>query len=154
MLNVDIHITGTADVIAKFKRLNLSLTDFKPIMEKVGSEVSKYYRGQVFASQGGVFGVKWPTTLAATTKYKLKHYPQYATTPLIRTGDMQNSFRFDADNNSVTISNPTPYFKYHQSSAARKSNLPRRQMMGINNPVKSIVRQIIDADIKAKLRSI
>lgn len=152
MLNVQINIQGTPELINKFKRLNSGLTDFSPAMTEIGKLVEDYYSGQVFSSQGAVLGLKWPTLKATTIKNKLKHYPQYATTPLIRTGAMKNSFKSKPTRKDVTISNTAEYFKYHQSTAAR-SKLPRRAMMSINKDVKSIVKQVIEADIAKKLRT-
>lgn len=60
---------------------------------------------------------------------------------------------FDAtfpDVNSVTIGNKMDYFKYHQSSAPR-SKLPRRVMMSTGGNVKTIIGDIIQADIEGKI---
>lgn len=152
MLSVEIKITGTEQVIAKLRRLDTGLTDFRGAMGDIGNEVSKYYAGQVFASQGGAIGVRWPTLAVSTMLYKRKRYPQYATVPLMRTGAMQGSFTSIPTSNSVTIGNTAPYFQYHQSSAPR-SKIPYRPMMAINNDVKTIVKKILEADVARKIQA-
>jgi hypothetical protein len=135
MLSVHIKMTGTTEALLKFKALDLGLHD---------------YSNDVYASQGAVLGVRWPALSSATTKYKAKNYSQYATTPLIRTGLMKQSYKYKASPVGVVISNDAPYFKYHQSTEPR-SKIPYRPTMAINEPVKLIIKTIIEADIKAKM---
>lgn len=152
MLQVSVRITGTQATIDKLRRLDASLLNFSSAMNEIGTDLKGYFSGQVFASQGGALGVKWPTLAASTVLYKRKHYPQYATTPLIRTGAMQKSFYSKSTSTSVTVGNNVPgdYFKYHQLGTSR---MPRRQMIGISDDVQTIVRNVIQADISKKLES-
>jgi phage gpG-like protein len=150
MLQISVRVTGTEEVITKLRRLGAGLHDFSEAMALTGTELTGFFSGQVFASQGGALGVRWPTLAASTVMEKLKHYPAYATTPLIRTGEMQHSFRSTPTPTSVTITNDAPYFKYHQSSAPRHK-IPYRPMMGINGEVQTIVKKIIQADIARKI---
>lgn len=154
MLAVTVRITGTQDVINKLKRLDLGLLNFEKPLKTIGSELIDYYEGQVFASQGGALGVKWVALSAKTQAYKRKHYPQYATSPLIRTGQMRyNSFHFSASSNHLTIENSAPYFKYHQSTEARHK-IPYRPMMGLNSDTNNIIKNVIKADIKSMIDGI
>lgn len=149
MLNVTIKITGTSQEIAKLKRLTNGLKDLGSAMKEVGSETKKYYAGQAFASQGGVYGDEWQTLSPAYAKYKTKKY-RGSRGLLVATGDMQRSFTFSSTKNSVTIGNDSPVFAYHQSTQAR-TKMPRRQMLGVNRDVRGIVKQVIEADIKRKI---
>jgi len=148
MLTIQVKITGNEQLIAKLRRLNLGLLDFTEPLKAIGEELKSYYSNQVFASQGGVLGVRWPTLAASTMLYKAKHYAQYATVPLIRTGTMKDNFKSTVTPRTLAITNPTPYFVYHQSSAAR-TKIPYRPMMGINQDAKEIVERILRADIQA-----
>lgn len=65
---------------------------------------------------------------------------------------MQHSFTAVSTTTSVTIGNSKDYFKYHQSSAPRHK-IPYRPMMAINDDVKTIVQNIIQADIRQKIAS-
>jgi phage gpG-like protein len=70
-------------------------------------------------------------------------------------------FYSEADPMSVFISNNarTPrganLFAIHQlgtgSGSGRGHNIPARPMMGINEPVKSIIAQIIETDLRSKI---
>ena len=152
MLQITVKISGTQEVIDKLRRLDDGLMNFSESMAQIGDELKSYFSGQVFASQGGVLGVRWPTLAAGTILYKRKHYPAYATTPLIRTGGMQESFTADSTGRSVTISNTAPYFKYHQSNAPR-TKIPYRPMMGINDDVQTIVHKILQAEVQRKIEA-
>ena len=152
MLNVVVKATGTNDAIVKFKALDLSMRNFTAPMTAIGKSLTEYFSNDVYASQGGVLGSAWPTLSLATTKYKAKNFPQYDTTPLIRTGLMKKSYTYNVTPNSVVISNTAPYFKYHQSTQPR-SKIPYRPSMGINDPVKLIITTIIKADIEAKMEA-
>lgn len=152
MLAITIKVTGTQEVIDKLKRLESGLKDFTAPLEAIGEELKAFFSGQVFASQGGVLGVRWPTLAVATMVYKRKHYPSYATTPLIRTGAMQHSFEKQSSRNMLRVYNTAPYFVYHQSSAARHK-IPYRPMIGVSPDVENIIKKIMEADIKAKIEA-
>lgn len=154
-LDVTIKISGDKELIDKLNRFKESLMDFKDAMGDIGHALGDgdegYFPGQVFASQGGVLGVTWPTNKMRTMMYKRKHVSSSsATTTLIRTGDMQKSFKYEATKDGVKITNTAPYFKYHQSGEPR-TKMPYRPMIGINDDVKSIVKKILQKDMDAKV---
>lgn len=149
-LQIQISISGLDEEVAKLKTLGDKLLVYDEAMVEIGEALKNYYSGPVFASQGGVLGVQWPTLAASTMLYKAKKYRQYTTVPLIATGAMKGSFKADATSNSVIVSNTAPYFPYHQSSAPRRK-IPYRPMMAINAPLKSTIKAIIQKDIAAKI---
>lgn len=177
MLRATVKIQGDQETIDRLRRLDNGLLNFSSAMTQIGSEAKKYFSGQVFASQGGVLGVKWPTLAAKTVLYKLKRYPQYASTPLIRTGTMKRSFYAKSTATSVTIGNTAPYFPYHQlgtgigggrsgttfklgslaraysiGSQGRGRHLPARRMLAINDDLMDIVKRVLQADIARKVK--
>lgn len=148
MPKVTIVIKGDKDVQLKLKRLGRSLHDFKHSMDRIGSKASDYFANQGFGSQGGVFNSKWSRLSPGYAAQKSKRYP--GRPPLVATGAMQNSFEHKARPESVTVTNSSPYFKYHQSSLPR-TKMPRRQTMGVNEPVRRIVRQELQAEMRRKI---
>ncbi len=152
-LSVNITVSGGADFIQKLKALGPKLTNFSKPLKEIGTELKKYYSGQVFESQGGVYGTPWAQLSPSTQKYKAIHYVQYSAVPLIATDTMRNSFRATVSPRRLVIDNTAPYFPYHQSSDAR-TKLPRRQMIGISDDVKQIIKQIITKDINSKLHGL
>ena len=149
MLAVQIKISGDKETIAKLGKLGQSFLNFQMAMRSIGRELPAYFGGQVFASQGGAIGERWDPLKQSTKNRKAKLYP--GAQPLVATGTMQGSFEAEfPDPNSVVIGNSAPYFKYHQSKAAR-SKLPRRTMMSTSGDVKNIIAQIIDADVAGKI---
>lgn len=149
MLSVAITIKGDKETIAALGKLSSSFLNFQMAMRSIGKELTNYYGNNVFNSQGGAIGQRWPALAQATKNYKAKKY--FTGTPLVNTGAMKQGFESTfPDVNSVTIGNKMYYFKYHQSSAPR-TRLPRRVMMSTGGNVKTIIGTIIDADIKAKI---
>lgn len=150
MLSMSITIRGSKETKAKLKRLGSSLYELKPEMADIGAKAAEYYSNQGFASQGGVFGARWAALSPRYAAIKAKLYPGRGM--LVRTGKMQDSFTYAASNNQVIVGNSAPYFKYHQSTLPR-SKMPRRASMGVNDPVRQMVRTIIEAGIRKKLRA-
>ena len=148
-LQVRVTVSGDSSFLQRVGRV-ISTGDFSKPLKEIGDELVSYYSGQVFASQGGVLGDPWARLAPATMLYKSKHYTAYAAIPLIATGTMKNSFQPTVTSRQLTIGNTAPYFMYHQSSAPR-TKLPRRQMLGVNDDVKQIIKQIITRDLNSKL---
>lgn len=149
MLSVAITIKGDKETIAALGKLGSSFLNFQMAMRSIGKELTNYYGNNVFNSQGGAIGQRWPALAQATKKQKVKKF--YTATPLVNTGDMKKGFTSTfPDVNSVTIGNKMDYFKYHQSSAPR-TRLPRRVMMSTGGSVKTIIGDIIQADIEGKI---
>jgi phage gpG-like protein len=179
-LKIEIEIKGLNEAQRRIAGIGKNLTNLKLEMEEVGKYLVGYYSTKVFLSQGAVLGQKWPalspTTLAARgidveldsksdakfVEFLLNKRGQSGrrgsaagvsgTQPLIDTGKMQHSFVYAATNNQVVVTNTAKQFKYHQSSAARKSKLPRRAMMGINSPIRQRINQIVTESINQKLQ--
>lgn len=150
-MQLSIQITGTKQTLRKLRKLGPELHNLKGTMEDIGAEAARYYSNQGFNSQGGVFGTPWQLLDRSYALRKARKYP--GRSPLVATGEMKDSFTYTASSNSVLIGNKAEYFKYHQSTAPR-SKIPRRATMGINGPIKSMVRSLIQADIQKKLRAL
>ena len=111
---------GTTEVAAMFmdagdrgKNLNKPLQDSSKTLLKTFD--------MNFDSQGNTLGAPW--------KPRLEPYGW----PLLqKTGLMRHGFGAAFGTDFVTLYNGAPYFKYHQSSAPRKTRLPRRVMMKID----------------------
>jgi phage gpG-like protein len=149
MAIVTIKITGDQEAIGKLQKLGKSLIMFRSAMNEIGGELSDYFSQQVFASQGGAIGERWPRLSPAYQARKAKFYPGRG--PLQRTGEMQKGFYHTSDEQSVTIKNRKKYFDYHQSTEPR-SKIPRRPMMATTGEVKDIVARVLQADVTAKIR--
>lgn len=141
-MNISVTVTGDKELMAKLDRLDLALHNWSKPLTTIGDDLIRYYRDTVFNSMGGVLGAPWAKLAPSTVAAKAKHYRQYSAVPLMATGQMRDSFRAEATKNALAITNEMPYFVYHQSSAPR-TRLPRRQMMGINPDLKSLIQKII-----------
>lgn len=156
--------------LANLDKIGKSFVMFKDAFQSIGKELTSYFSQQVFNSEGGILGDKWAPLNERYRNYKatghtvldlalqrekrigdgVNVYPGRGI--LVRTGAMQNSFTYDADNNSLTVGNTADYFVFHQSTREPREKIPRRPMMALNEDVKTIISEIIDKDIKDKLR--
>ncbi len=148
-LDMKLEVTGDAQLKAMLTGLSLDMRDLRSAMDEVGRGAVKTFSGPVFTSRGQFIGEAWPRL---STNYAAQKAKRYAGRPvLVRTGQMQRSFKHQADSTRVTISNTDPKFKYHQSSASR-SKIPRRAMIGIYQGLDSDVRNTIAAVIARKIK--
>jgi len=122
-INLSFSIEGEKQLSRVIK--GLQTKDLRQPFDEAGKELVVFYKTKVFDSQGGVIGEKW------------KGGPQYH--GLVRTGTMRRRFQHRATRSRLEISNPTEYFKYHQSNRARKTNLPRRVMLKLDEPRKRLI---------------
>lgn len=165
MIGVSVTITGDQQLMAKLKKLGDELTNFGPAFRQIGALLLDFYEDDVFSSQGGALAgakgisgdqgesVPWAKLAPSTIAFKTKHYRQYASVPLVATGQMRSSFYFDATNKSLRIGNSSEYFDFHQGKGDR-TKLPRRPMLGINKTVKNIIKNGIEQDIRKKVASL
>lgn len=137
---MSIKVTGGDKLIVKLNRLQTM--DLRPEFIQLGDFLRRYYSGEAFLSRGQVFGQRWQPIKNSASKSR-----KYIGQPLERTGKMRNSFVASVGKNQVTITNSAPYFKYHQSSAPRRV-LPRRIMLGVNNPITAKTLELLNNGIR------
>lgn len=144
-----LEVKGDEEIKSLLTDVGLDLRNLRGAMNEVGRNTIKTFSGQVFASQGGFINEPWQR-LNGT--YAVRKAKRYAGKPmLVRTGKMQNSFKYDSTGTSVTISNTSPHFKYHQSSETRYV-LPRRAMIGIYRGMQDDVTATIAAVLTRKIQ--
>jgi phage gpG-like protein len=150
-MQVRVVVTGDKQLISKLTALGPKLSEFSAAFAILGKELTDYYAGKGFASQGGIFGESWKQLSPVYASKKGRNFPGRGI--LVASGTMQRNFSFSATPTTLTIGNDTPYFKYHQSTEPR-SKMPRRASMGVNSEVKSIVKTVLEADIRNKIRAL
>lgn len=153
MTQMEVDVQGAEEIKKMLSQLGLDVKDLKPAMDEVGRDVTKYFGGQVFASRGSVIGQPWQRL---SDRYAAAKAKKWGSKPLlVASGRMQKSFRHKAGKMDVTIDNPTPYFKYHQSTDTRYV-LPRRAMIGIYGTLQrdatNIIAKVLANKIKQRSR--
>jgi phage gpG-like protein len=129
MLNLNFEIEGEKQVSRRLERVGDEVQNWYPAFRDIGEDLTGFFSGEVFDTQGAVFGEPWQPLSESTKRQKAKK--GYPMTPLIRTGTMRKSFKSTATPKWVQVYNTTDYFKYHQSNKPR-SKLPRRVMMKLD----------------------
>lgn len=157
-MQITIVIKGDKEFIGKMRKLDRNMLNHRTAMKNIGKKLKRYYGDKAFDSQGGEFGEVWPDLKKSTVDSRIRRAGGAAAgvgarEPLVVTGKMKRSFHYKNTKDSVTISNRADYFKYHQSALPRR-RLPRRQMIGINDKVRRLVRQEIRNSVKRKLQEV
>lgn len=149
-MHVNINVTGDREEIAKFHKFKASILDFTEALAEVGKSGKNYYSGEVFGSQGGILGLRWPALSPQYKIWKAKHYPGRGIN--VRTGKTKESFDFTSSKNELSIFNTnTEVFKFLQLGT---SKMPARPMIKVNDGFKEIVKRVIEQDIKEKLNKV
>lgn len=143
MAEMSIKVTGSDKLTVRLNKLGTM--DLHPEFIQLGEFLKRYYSGEAFLSRGQIFGKPWQPIKNVSSRSR-----KYVGQPLERTGKMRNSFVAVAGKTQVQITNSAPYFKYHQSSAPRRV-LPRRVMLGVNNPIKAKTLELLNNGIKRQM---
>jgi phage gpG-like protein len=159
MAFITVHVTNLKESSEKLTKLAMSMHNFAPAMVEIGKALEHYFSTDVFESEGGALGSRWKALSEPYGTVKRRTYDGRLI--LEKKGNLRKSFYSEADPMSVFISNNarTPrganLFAIHQlgtgSGSGRGHNIPARPMMGINEPVKSIIAQIIETDLRSKI---
>lgn len=161
-MQITVTVTGLDDAQARLGALGDSLHDFTGALTSLGTALLRYYSETVFVTSGEALGSSWRALKDTTVKEKIRKWPGRGI--LQRSGAMQEGFYNDITPVSLFISNHVKYFEYNQLGTGEKGdgvvpgvgrgkNLPARPMLGVNSAVESLVTQVIEADVRAKIDS-
>lgn len=151
-MQVTIKVIGDKQFISKLEQVRGKLMEFTAAFAVLSRELTDYYGSKPFASEGGIYGDRWEALSPIYARQKAKMYPGRGI--LVRTGEMKRSFASTITPDALIIGNEAPYFKYHQSTEEPRTKIPRRPVLAVNEEVKSIVQQVIAADVAEKIRGL
>lgn len=121
---ISIDAAKTSGLLARLER---GVKNQSGTMKDIGTYLTGFFSGQVFASRGGVIGEPWRPLNPNYAVYKARQYP--GRPPLVRTGLMQRSFKAQTGPLSVRLYNTAKYFDAHQGG----HGVPQRVMMKVDN---------------------
>ncbi|MFD4554411.1 phage virion morphogenesis protein [Streptomyces sp. NPDC058469] len=148
-MNVSITITGDKDFQCRLSALGTSINDMPDAMRQIGQYLTAFYAGEVFASQGGVINKLWPRLSVPYETWKAKNFP--GRPPLIRSGVMQNSFKFQSGSNFAIIRNSADYFRYHQLGTRK---MPARVMFAVDDARAKAIGEIVRKEVMRKVAAV
>lgn len=151
---IAVEIKGDAEVMRRLEILKKGGLDNETAMKEIGKQLIVYYANDAFASRGRVYGSAWAPLSPQYKKWKEKRYPGRGILQRSSGGGMQGNFFAVTTKNSLIINNRSPHYKYHQSSAPRKTKLPRRKMAGFNGPLRKMIRDIYRDNIERQIASV
>jgi len=144
------EVEGVTELSRRLNFLDSELKDFTPAFRKSASQLKSFVSGEVFDSEGAVYGAKWAPLNPAYEAFKQSKYPGKGI--LERTGKMRKSFKTQHSADFAVVYNGAKYFGYHQSRAARNTRLPRRVMLKLDGPRKEMIVKIFQAEFFKKVK--
>jgi len=152
-MQISVTVTNLDKVDERLSKLGASLHDFTGAMETLGAKLIQFYSNTVFVSGGTALGKRWKALASSTVSEKEKMWPGRGI--LERTGALSHGFYSDITPTSLYISNKVPYFPYHQLGTSegrgRGHNIPARPMLGTGARVESMIKTVIEADVRDKI---
>lgn len=138
-MKANIKITGTEEITRTLKEAEKKVKDLTPVMREIGNYI-KNVTEESFENQRTPWGEAWkPNAINVPGKQIL-----------IKSGQLQSSFTYDADNKSVTVGTKKKYAAIHQFGGEAGRNhsvdIPARPFMPIKNG--ALDKQVADAVIK------
>lgn len=144
MTEISVTITGDKEVLAHLRKVGNGVINLRQPMSEIGRDLTGFFSGQVFASRGGIIGESWAKLSPAYARYKAKTYP--GRPPLVRTGEMQRSFKSRATATSVEVYNTAKHFDYHQLGTRK---MPARVMMKVDEPRLKAIHDTVDRYVQS-----
>lgn len=142
-------IEGEQQLLRNLRGVSETMGDWQPAFEEAAEELKDIFSNDVFATKGKAIDEDWeslkPSYLAAKRR---KGYPP---DPLIKTGEMQKSFKTLAKTDHAKVWNAIAYAEYHQSNKPRKK-LPRRVMLKLGNDQKAMIVKTFHTHFVKKLK--
>jgi phage gpG-like protein len=146
---ITITIEGANRISIDLGKLAAQLSDLSPAMKESGDYLTGFYSGEVFASRGGVIGKPWPSLTPSYAVWKAEQFP--GRPPLIRTGEMNRSFKYEFGAVHARIFNTAKYFDAHQQGTRR---VPARVMMALDLQRARRVQTIINNYVAKKVSAV
>lgn len=141
-------IEGQRSLSRRLEGLAVDMNDLTVPFRKSANMLVGVFSKDVFSTQGAVIGKKWKRLSPYTVAQKARL--GYTTEPMVRTRNLQRSFRSVVASDQAAIYNTAEYFKYHQSRQPRHK-LPRRVMMSLGEQQKQSVVKIFQRYLQEQL---
>ena len=136
---LDAEIEGEKQLSRRLLIVSDGISDWKDPLHNIAGALHNAIESN-FDSRGGLFGGWAPAA------------KDYGHPLLEKTGDMRGAFGDEINTDFLKISNPTPYFPYHQSNQPR-SRLPRRVMMKLDQQRKTFIQKAFQEHIVKTIRN-
>lgn len=148
-MHLEFTVEGEKRLSRKLHGVEEGMKNFYPTFRKVGRNLKKTFKNN-FAYRGRLLNKPWESLAMSTLKEK-KRLGYLWQGPLVRTGKMKRSFRSRPERLQVTVDNPTPYFKYHQSKRPRR-HLPRRVMISLTKGKRQEIVRMFQKAVESLLK--
>lgn len=144
---------NTKKLESRIKTTIQKLKNTKSLMDSLGNMLMEEYGENVFAKKGTPSN-KWKGLDAKTLRARASGWGYYGKTsgggsePLVWSGRLKKGFKKVSTTKQVTVTNTTPYFKYHQQGGGK---LPARPMLHLDPPLQRKIEKEINDFVKKSL---
>lgn len=146
-MDIQISIRGDKEFKAKLLAFVGQEMNLRRSMGAMSLYLTRFYSGEVFASRGGVISEPWPALNPSYAAWKARMWP--GRPPLIRTGVMQQGFKFKSGKLSTELWNDAEYFEYHQEGRG----VPQRTMMKVDETRAKRIAKYVLSDITDQMKA-
>lgn len=112
----------------------------------MGRDLMKYFRDDVFETEGAIFGEGWKELTPEYQKRKVEKYPGRGI--LERTGEMRKGYRLFTSTQMAIIRNIKDYAKIHQDG---KGNMPKRTLVKVDRMKKDQIGEMFKKHIQERV---
>lgn len=147
MADIQVTITGDKEFVAKLTGfVGSDGLNLKKSMGASGLYLTRFFSGEVFTSRGRVIDEPWPALNPRYAAWKARTFP--GSPPLIRSGEMNDSFGFEEHKRSLDLFNTADHFDYHQEGRG----VPQRMMMKIDQQRAARVVKYLVGDLTQQMQ--
>lgn len=145
MAELIITIQGDKALLDRLKKIDLGLENMSQPFKTAGTMLTKFFSSVPFASQGSVYGTRWPALSSQYARRKTEMWGG-GRPILVASGKLMKSFKFTSSKDLLRIYNETgDLFAWHQLGMG---NNPQRIMMLLDDQRKKVVTDPVEEHIR------
>lgn len=155
MITVKVTVTGRDNAINQLNRLKDIVKDMHSIYKDVGDWWIKFLQGEVFASEGGVYGKRWANLDERYAFYKATKWGSVGI--LIASGHLRQGWNQYVTSDYLIVKNEATnnrgdyYGAYHQNGTTR---MPARPILLVDSGRAATIRDLIVSSLNRQIRGI
>lgn len=146
-MNIQVAITGDRELVTRIGTfVGSDGLNLKRSMGASGLYLTRFFAGEVYTSRGRIIGKPWPRLNEGYAQWKARAFP--GRPPLIRSGEMNRSYKFKAAPRRLELWNSADHFDYHQDGTSR---IPARVTMRVDEQRAARVAKYFIGDITEQM---
>jgi len=155
MLEIQVVVTGKDQALSQVQHLKNIFENLGNVYQEVGEWWIKFLTGEVFTSEGAVYGRRWAQLNENYAFYKATKFGMVGI--LIASGAMQNGWNMYTGADYLQVKNEAQndrgdyYAAFHQEGTTR---MPKRELLVVDSGRATTIRDLIVNNINRQLNSL